>query len=70
VPFLSYQKIGGQLGPLPRHFSPNSPDQKSEIAILFNIVERPNNNVFGDNMKPQSSWEKVFKLKNVTIVYI
>ena len=33
-------------------FSPVSPDQNSEIAILFTIVEKPNNYVLGDDLLP------------------
>ena len=33
VPFLSDQKIGGHLGPLPRSFFPKVIDQNSEITI-------------------------------------
>ena len=50
VPFVSDQKIGGQLGPLPRSFSPKSPDQNFEIAILFSIVEISSNYSFEDDL--------------------
>ena len=46
------KNIGGHLGPFPRSFYPKSPDQNSEIAILFIIVEKPNNYVFGDDLLP------------------
>ena len=48
------KKIGGHLDPSHAHFSPKSPDQNSEIAILFTIVEKPNNYVFGDDLLPRS----------------
>ena len=35
-------------------FSLNSPDRNSEIAILFNIVEKPNDYVFWDDLLPRS----------------
>ena len=59
MPFLSYQKIGGHLGPLPlSFFFPKSSDQNSEIVIFFCIVEKPYNYVFGDDLlPPQSPWE-------------
>ena len=43
--FLSDQKIG--VIPPTLIFFPKSPDQNSEIAILFSILEKPNNYVFG-----------------------
>ena len=33
-------------------FSLKSPDQNSEIAIFFIIVEKPTNYVFGDDLLP------------------
>ena len=33
---------------------PNLLDQNSEIAILFNVVKKPNNYVFGDDLLPHS----------------
>ena len=33
---------------------PKSTDQNSEIAILFSVVEKPYNYVFGDELLPQS----------------
>ena len=35
-------------------FPQKSPDQNSEIAILFIIVEKPNNYVFRDVLLPRS----------------
>ena len=55
MPFLIDPKIGGPLGPLPRSFFPKSADQNSEIAILFSVVKKPYNYVFGDDL--QSPWE-------------
>ena len=54
VPFLSDQKIGGHLDPLPRSFFPKSTDHNFENAILFSIVENYNN----------------YKLQTLTSVYI
>ena len=34
-------------------FFPKSPNRNSETAILFNVVEKPNNYVFGDELFPQ-----------------
>ena len=31
-------------------FFPKSPDQNSEIAILFSIIEKPNNYLFADDL--------------------
>ena len=53
VPFLSDQKNWRAPRPLPALiFSQKSPDQNSEIAVLFTIVEKPNNYVFRDNLLP------------------
>ena len=55
MPFLSEQKNWrAPRPPSHAHFSPKSPDQNSEIAILFTIVEKPNNYVFGDHLLPRS----------------
>ena len=58
VPFLSDQKIGGQIDPLSRLYFSKLFDQNFEIAILFSIVERPNNYAFRDNITPHSPWER------------
>ena len=53
VPFLSDQK--NWRAPRPPHtliIFPKSTDQNSEIAILFNVVEKPYNYVFGDDLLP------------------
>ena len=52
VPFLSDQKIEGQLAPSLAHFPPKSPNQNFEIAIFFSIVENSNNYVFEDDLTP------------------
>ena len=51
-------------------FSHKSPDQNSEIAILFTIVEEPNNYVFRDDLLPRSPRGRGYKLQNLTSVYI
>ena len=63
MPFLSYQKIGRQLGPLSRYFIPKIIWSNFEIANLFSIVERTNNYVFGNNMAPQSSRGNVYVIE-------
>ena len=47
--------MDGHLGPLPRSFFPESTDQNFEIAILFSIVEKHNNYVFGADLLPHQS---------------
>ena len=54
---LKWPKIGRHLGPLPRSFFSKSPNQNSEIAILFSIVEKPTKYVFGDDLLPTVSVE-------------
>ena len=51
-------------------FSPKLTDQNFEIAVLFHIVEKLNNYVFGDNLLPYSSQERGLKLQTLTSVYI
>ena len=70
VPSLSDRKIGGRLGPLSRPFPPNSPDQNSEKAILFTIVEKPSNYVFKDDLLPHSPRCRGCKLETLNCVYI
>ena len=36
---------------------PKSPNQNSEIAILFSVVKKPYNYVFGDDLLPHSTRE-------------
>jgi hypothetical protein len=56
-------KIVGQLALLPHPFSPKNLRMKIfKTAILFIIVENPNNYVFGYKIPPQSLRGKVFKL--------
>ena len=43
-------------------FYQSHPIQNFEIAILFNIVEKPNNYVFGDELIPRSSQGRGHKL--------
>ena len=43
-----------------------SPNQNSEIAILFIIVEKPNNFVFGDDLLPHSPRGRGYKLQTLT----
>ena len=69
VPFLSDQKIGGLLGPLPRSFYPKSPNQIFELAILLSIVEISNNYVFEDDLIPHSPQGKGCKLWTSPILY-
>ena len=44
-------------------FSPKSLDQNSEIAILFTVVEKPNNYVFKDDLLPNSLRGRGYKLQ-------
>ena len=46
---------------------PKSSDQNSEIAILFNIVEKPYNHVFWDDLLPQSLHGRGFKLQTLSL---
>ena len=48
----SYRLSGSRMA-LP----PKSSDRNSEIAILFTIVEKPNNYVFGGDLLTRSQWE-------------
>ena len=55
LPFLSDEKIGGHLDPLTKLiFFPKSANPNFEIAILFNVVEKPHNFVFQDDLIPYS----------------
>ena len=49
--------------------SPKSPDQNSEIAILFNIVEKSYNYFFGDDLRPHSPRGRGYKLQTLTSAY-
>ena len=53
---------------VPKKFFPKSTDQNFEIAILFRIVENPNNYVFGDDLLPPSPWGRCCKLQTLTNV--
>ena len=71
VPFLSNQKNWRAPRPPPTLiFMPKSSDQHSEIAILFNIVEKPYNYVFGDDLLPHSPRGRGCKLQILTSVCI
>ena len=52
------KKIGKQLGLLLAHFSPKLSDKNFEIAILFILVEKPNNYAFGYNMTLTAQGER------------
>ena len=56
------------MAPSNVHFHPKSPDQNSEIAILFTVVEKPNNYVFGDDLYPRSPRGRGCKLRTLTCV--
>ena len=45
-------------------------DQNSEIAILFSVVEKPNNYVFGDDLLLHSLRGRGCKLQTFTSAYI
>ena len=47
---------------------PKSTDQNSEIAILFNVVEKPY--VFGDDLLPHTPRGTGYKLQTLTSAYI
>ena len=47
-----------------------STDQNSEIAILFSVVEKPYNYVFGDHLLPHSPRGRGYKLQTLTSAYI
>ena len=47
-----------------------SPDQNSEIAILFSVVIKPYNYIFGDNLLPHSPRVRGYKLHTLTSAYI
>ena len=71
VPFFSYRKNGRASRPPPKLIIlPNLPDQNSEIAILFSVVEKPYNYVFGDGLLPHSSRGRGYKLQTLTSAYI
>ena len=45
---------------------PKSPDQNSEIAILFSVVKQPYHYVFGDDLLPHSPHGRGHKLQTLT----
>ena len=45
-------------------------DQNPEIAILFNVVEKPYNYVFGDDLFPNSPRGWGYKLQTLTSAYM
>ena len=49
---------------------PKSPDQNSEIAILFSVVKKPYNYVFGDDLILHSCHGRGHKLQTLTSAYI
>ena len=49
---------------------PKSTDQNSEIAILFSVVKKPRNYVFGDESLPRSPRGRGYKLQTLTSAYI
>ena len=49
---------------------PKSTYQNSEIAILFSVVEKPYNYVFGDELLPHSPRGRGYKLQTLTSAYI
>ena len=51
-------------------FSSMSPDQNFDTAILFTVVEKPNNYVFEDDLIPYSLCGRGCKLQTLTSVYI
>ena len=61
------KKLEGTYAPSHAHFSPKSLDQNSEIAILFTIVEKPNNYVFGNDLLPCSPRRRGYKLQSLPV---
>ena len=69
--FLSAQKIWRAPRPPPTlMIFPKSTDQNSEMAILFSVVEKPYNYVFGDDLLPHSPRGRGYKFKTLTSAYI
>ena len=58
------------MPPLTLIVFPNSTDQNFEIANLFNVVEKPYNYVFGDDLLPHSPRGRAYKLQTLTSAYI
>ena len=71
MPFLSDQKnLRAPRPPPTLVIFPKSAYEKSEIAILFNIVEKPYNYVFGDDLLPHSPRGKGYKLRTLISAFI
>ena len=49
---------------------PKSPDQNSEIAILFSVYKKPYNYVFGKDLLPHSPRGRGHKLQTLSSAYI
>ena len=64
------KKIGGHLGPPTLIIFPKSTNQNSEIAILFSVVKKPYNYVFGDDLLLHSPLGRGNKLQTLTSAYI
>ena len=45
-------------------------EENSEVAILFCVVEKSYNYVFGDDLLPQSPLGRGYKLQTLTSAYI
>ena len=70
VPFLNDPKYWrAPRPPATLIIFPKSPDQNSEIAILFSIVEKPYNYVFGDDLLPQNPRGRGYKLQTLTSAF-
>ena len=70
VPFLSDQKNWRAHRPPPTIIIfTKSPDQNSEIAILFKVVKKRYNYVFGDDLLPQSPRRRDQKLQTLPTAY-
>ena len=71
VPFLSdYKNCRAPRPPPTLIIFLKSLDQSSEIAILLNVVKKPYNYVFGDDLLPQSPHGRSHKLQTLTSTYI
>jgi len=71
MPYLSDQKNWRAPRPPPTLiFTQKLPGQNSEIAILFTIIEKPNNYVFRYDLLPRSPCGRGCKLQTLTCVYI
>ena len=66
--FKQPKKLEGPYAPSHPHFSPESPDQNSEVVILFIIVEKTYNYAFGDDLLPRRPRGRGCKLQTLTCV--